>query len=112
SCVEGTQELAEIPRLVSELHPYPQILAEMAPHHFRALGERYLCESQAYRRERAGGKVRFIDKMPNNFWHLGLIHLMLPNAKIIDVRREPIACCFSNYKQLFASGQQFTYSIA
>ena len=49
--------------------------------------------------------------MPNNFRHLGLIHLILPNAKIIDARRDPIACCFSNYKQLFASGQQFTYSI-
>jgi hypothetical protein len=50
-------------------------------------------------------------KMPNNFRHLGLIHLMIPNAKIIDVRREPMACCFSNLKQLFASGQEFTYSI-
>ena len=49
--------------------------------------------------------------MPNNFRHIGLIHLMLPNAKIIDVRREPMACCFSNLKQLFASGQEFTYSI-
>ena len=49
--------------------------------------------------------------MPNNFRHIGLIHLMLPNAKIIDARREPMACCFSNFKQLFASGQQFTYSI-
>jgi hypothetical protein len=49
--------------------------------------------------------------MPNNFRHLGLIHLMLPNAKIIDARREPMACCFSNFKQLFASGQQFTYSV-
>lgn len=48
--------------------------------------------------------------MPNNFRHLGLIHLILPNAKIIDARREAVACCFSNYKQLFASGQQFTYS--
>ena len=53
----------------------------------------------------------FIDKMPNNFRHLGLIHLMLPNAKIIDARREPMACCFSNFKQLFAQGQEFTYSI-
>ncbi len=53
----------------------------------------------------------FIDKMPNNFRHIGLIHLMLPNAKIIDMRREPMACCFSNLKQLFASGQEFTYSI-
>jgi hypothetical protein len=57
------------------------------------------------------GKPYFIDKMPNNFRHLGLIHLMLPHAKIIDARREPMACCFSNLKQLFAKGQEFTYSI-
>ena len=49
--------------------------------------------------------------MPNNFRHVGLMHLMLPNAKIIDARREPMACCFSNFKQLFANGQEFTYSI-
>ena len=49
--------------------------------------------------------------MPNNFRHVGLIHLMLPNARIIDARREPMACCFSNFKQLFANGQEFTYSI-
>ena len=53
----------------------------------------------------------FIDKMPNNFRHIGLIHLILPNARIIDARREPMACCFSNFKQLFASGQEFTYSL-
>jgi hypothetical protein len=57
------------------------------------------------------GRPFFIDKMPNNFRHLALIHLILPNAKIIDARREPLACCFSNFKQLFASGQQFTYGI-
>jgi hypothetical protein len=60
---------------------------------------------------RTSGKARFIDKMPNNFRHIGLIHLMLPNARIIDARREPMACCFSNLKQLFANGQEFTYSI-
>ena len=49
--------------------------------------------------------------MPNNFHHFGLIHLMMPNAKIIDVRREPLACCFSNLKQLFAGGQELTYGI-
>jgi Sulfotransferase family len=58
-----------------------------------------------------GNKPFFADKMPNNFRHIGLIHLMLPNAKIIDVRREPMARCFSNLKQLFASGQEFAYSI-
>jgi tetratricopeptide (TPR) repeat protein len=118
SRVEGTMELADIPRLAQELKGrelidaaaprYPGILAELTPEDFARLGERYLDETRVYRT----GKAFFIDKMPNNFRHLGLIHLMLPNAKIIDARREPIACCFSNYKQLFASGQQFTYSIA
>jgi hypothetical protein len=56
-------------------------------------------------------KSFFIDKMPNNFRHIGLLHLMLPNARIIDARREPMACCFSNFKQLFANGQEFTYSL-
>jgi hypothetical protein len=83
------------------------VLAELAPEDFRKLGEHYLTNTRAYR----GHKPFFIDKMPNNFRHLGLIHLMLPNAKIIDVRREPMACCFSNLKQLFAKGQEFTYSI-
>ncbi len=83
------------------------MLAELAPEDFRRLGERYMTDTRAYREH----KPFFIDKMPNNFRHIGLIHLMLPNAKIIDVRREPMACCFSNLKQLFASGQEFTYSI-
>jgi len=72
------------------------------------MGESYLADTRAYRK----GRPHFIDKMPNNFRHLGLIHLILPNARIIDARREAMACCFSNFKQLFASGQEFTYSIA
>jgi len=79
----------------------------MKPEDFRQLGEKYLRDTRIYRT----AKPYFIDKMPNNFRHLGLIHLMLPNAKIIDARREPMACCFSNLKQLFATGQEFTYSI-
>jgi hypothetical protein len=75
---------------------------------FRRLGEQYLRDTRAYRSD---GRPRFIDKMPNNFRHIGLIHLILPNARIIDVRREPMACCFSNYKQLFAHGQTFTYGL-
>lgn len=71
------------------------------------MGEEYLAETRVYRE----GRPFFIDKMPNNFRHIGLIHLILPNAGIIDARRKPLACCFSNYKQLFAFGQQFTYSI-
>jgi tetratricopeptide (TPR) repeat protein len=116
SRVEGTQELPDIPRIVLEMQgprpdsddpPYPGLLANLAPEDFRKLNERYLTDTRAFRTD----KPFFIDKMPNNFRHIGLIHLMLPNAKIIDARREPMACCFSNLKQLFASGQEFTYSI-
>ena len=116
SQVEGTQELADIQRIVLEMQGrqsdlddprYPGVLAELAPEDFRRLGERYMTDTRAYRKR----KPFFIDKMPNNFRHIGLIHLMMPNARIIDVRREPMACCFSNLKQLFASGQEFTYSI-
>jgi tetratricopeptide (TPR) repeat protein len=108
SQVEGTQELSDIPRLVLELQGrYPGVLAELALGDFRGLGERYMTDTRAYRQD----KPFFIDKMPNNFRHIGLIHLMLPNAKIIDARREPMSCCFSNLKQLFAGGQEFTYSI-
>jgi tetratricopeptide (TPR) repeat protein len=116
SQVEGTMELAVIPRLAQDLQGnertgstprYPGVLAELAAEEFARLGEKYLDDTKVYRTD----KPFFIDKMPNNFRHLGLIHLMLPNAKIIDARRDPLACCFSNYKQLFASGQQFTYSI-
>jgi tetratricopeptide (TPR) repeat protein len=116
SQVVGTQELAEVPRIVNELQGrepdmanprYPGVLAEMSAEEFLRLGEKYLTETRVFRTN----KPFFIDKMPNNFRHIGLIHLMLPNARIIDARREPMACCFSNLKQLFAHGQEFTYSI-
>src|SRR5882757_10107409 len=116
SQVEGTQELANVPRAVLDLQGYdpdlnnpryPKCLASMPAEEFRALGEKYLADTRIYRT----GKPFFIDKMPNNFRHIGLIHLILPNAKIIDVRCDPFVCCFSNYKQLFASDQQFTYSV-
>ncbi len=116
SRVEGTQELADIPRIALELqgrepdleHPrYPGTLANLGASDFARLGARYLTDTRLYR----GNKPHFIDKMPNNWRHIGLIHLILPNAKIIDARREPMACCFSNFKQLFASGQEFTYGI-
>ena len=110
--VEGTHELAAVPRIVAELDgrdaQYPKVLPSMSTDDFRRLGERYLVETRAYR---PAGRARFIDKMPNNFRHLGLIHLMLPNARIVDVRREPMACCFGNFKQLFAQGQPFTYGL-
>ena len=116
SRVEGTHELADVPRIVTELqgrdwqldHPrYPGVLAQLTAVDFRRLGEKYLRDTRHYR----SGRAHFIDKMPNNFRHVGLIHLMLPNARIIDARREPMACCFGNLKQLFAHGQEFAYSI-
>jgi tetratricopeptide (TPR) repeat protein len=117
SQVEGTMELPEIPRLVAVLQGrsftdseprYPAILRDLSAVDFERMGESYLADTRAYRK----GRPHFIDKMPNNFRHLGLMHLILPNARIIDARREAMACCFSNFKQLFASGQEFTYSIA
>jgi len=116
SQVDGTQELGDIPRFVLELQGrepdhenprYPAILADLPREAFVQLATRYLEDTRVYR----GTRPRFIDKMPNNFRHLGLIQLMFPNAKIIDVRREPMACCFGIYKQLFARGQEFAYSI-
>ncbi|HEX4198951.1 MAG TPA: sulfotransferase [Caulobacteraceae bacterium] len=115
SQVDGTQELSEVQRYVLELQGrdpdldnprYPAALTSLTREDFAALGERYLADTRVYR----AGKPFFIDKMPNNFRHIGLIHLMLPNARIIDARREPLACCFSNLKQLFAQGQEFSYS--
>jgi tetratricopeptide (TPR) repeat protein len=116
SAVEGTQELADVPRYVLELQGrerdfesprYPGVLAQLPPAEFERLAGKYLNDTRVYRT----GKPMFIDKMPNNFRHLGLIHLMFPNAKVIDARREPMACCFGNLKQLFARGQEFAYSI-
>jgi hypothetical protein len=116
SQVEGTQELPSLPRIAAELgggfadplrSRYPEVLDTLEFDHFRRLGERYLELTRAYRE----GKPRFVDKMPNNFRHIGLIHLMFPNARIIDVRREPMACCVANLRQLFAGGQDYTYGI-
>jgi tetratricopeptide (TPR) repeat protein len=117
SQVEGTQELADIQRVVMDLRGraadlenprFPGILADLSPEDFRSFGERFMADTRVYRKSR---KPFFIDKMPNNFRYIGLIRLMLPNARIIDVRREPMACCFGNLKQLFSSGQEFSYSI-
>ena len=116
SQIEGTQELANVPRVALELQGsdpdldnprYPGVLADMPAEEFRRLGEKYLADTRVYRTD----KPFFVDKMPNNFRHVGLIHLMLPNARIIDARREPMACCFGNLKQLFARGQEFVYSV-
>ena len=117
SMVEGTQELPDIQRIVHELQGrelnfddprYPGVLTELDEAAIRSYGEQYIADTMP---NRALGRPYFVDKMPNNFRHIGLIHLILPNAKIIDARRDAMACCFSNFKQLFAQGQEFTYGI-
>jgi predicted Zn-dependent protease len=121
SQVEGTMELSNIPRLVQSLQgrdnydsykkfwdQYIAAISARGPEEFRRDGEEYLAETRIYRPE---GKPFFTDKNPNNFRNIGLLQLTLPNAKIIDARRGAMACCFSNYKQLFATGQEFTYSL-
>jgi hypothetical protein len=115
STIEGTMELAEISTLVREIgqgdgaaDAYPERLAELSADAFKALGARYLEETRIYRKT---GRPTFIDKMPNNFVHTGFIHLILPRAKIIDVRRAPMASCFSAFKQHFARGQHFSYDL-
>jgi predicted Zn-dependent protease len=117
SAVEGTMELPDIPGLAATLGreyrqegnaPYPQLLAHLSADRCRALGEQYLTQTRIQRKTAA---PYFIDKMPNNFAYIGLIQLILPNAKIIDARRHPLGCCFSCFKQHFARGQHFTYSL-
>ena len=110
SQVDGTLELPNILSLSQTLRRrggYPGVLPTLAGEECRSFGTDYLADTQIHRQ----GAAYFIDKMPNNFRHIGLIKLILPNAKIIDARRDPMACCFSGYKQLFAEGQEFTYSL-
>lgn len=118
SQVDGTMELHNILSLASRLRgrnqtqvaqetAYPKNLGEINPEYFARFGQQYINETIIYREQ----APLFIDKMPNNFLHIGLIRLILPNAKIIDARRSPMACCFSGFKQLFAEGQDFSYSL-
>lgn len=116
SLVDGTKELPHIPgfvqrvgkkRKITDESLYPEILREMSADKFRELGKEYMDRTRIQR----GSAPNFIDKMPNNFFHVGLIHLILPAAKIIDARRHPMATCFSTYSQLFARGQRFTYGL-
>ena len=114
SKVEGTHEL---PNIISTAHKlnqrrvqdinskYPDILLAMSEPELEVIGKKYIDDARVFRTD----KEFFIDKMPNNFRHIGLIKLILPNAKIIDIRRSSMSACFSCYKQLFAEGQEFTY---
>jgi tetratricopeptide (TPR) repeat protein len=110
--VEGTMELPDIPALARRLgkagEDYPACLASLDAAALRALGEEYL---ERTRIQRKTARPYFIDKMPNNWAHAGLIRLILPNARIIDARRHPLDCCFSNFKQHYARGQGFSYSL-
>ncbi|MDQ3246478.1 MAG: sulfotransferase [Pseudomonadota bacterium] len=110
--VEGTSELPDIIALVRRLGrdgSYPAILSNLTQAEFRTLGEDYLDRSRV---QRSTDRPFFIDKMPNNWAHVGFIRLILPNARIIDARRHPLACCYSNFKQHFARGQAFSYDLA
>ncbi len=117
SQVEGTMELPDViaiarrlsgRKMRSQSSSYPEILATLGADEFRALGGEFL---ERTRIQRKLGRPFFIDKMPNNWAHVGLIHLILPNAKIIDARRHPLGCCFSAFKQHFARGQGFSYDL-
>ena len=116
SMVDGTLELPNILSLSQRLRrrgrqtdagAYPEILLQLSAAEFEQFGKQYIDDTRIHRH----GRAFFIDKMPNNFRHIGLISLILPNAKIIDARRQPMACCFSGFKQLFAEGQEFSYSL-
>ncbi len=117
SCVEGTMELPDIltmagalagTRKPTEEPRYPNVLATLSADTCRNLGAQYIRDTRIQRKT---AKPLFIDKMPNTFLHIGLIRLILPNAKIIDARRHPMACCFSAYKQQFAEGHRYAYSL-
>ena len=117
SAVEGTAELPDIISMARDLRSrsgsepvgtYTNVLAGLGAAELRALGQQYLDRTRIYRKT---DRAFFIDKMPNNFRNIPLIHLMLPNAKIIDARRDAMDCCFSNFKQLYATGHPFAYSL-
>ncbi|QYJ07904.1 tetratricopeptide repeat-containing sulfotransferase family protein [Qipengyuania flava] len=114
SQIDGTLELPNILALAHRLRGrkagqsrYPEILHNLTAEQLTAFGAKFIEDTRIHRQD----APFFIDKMPNNFRHIGLIHLILPNAKIIDARRAPMDCCFSGFKQLFAEGQEFTYGL-
>ncbi len=117
SQVEGTMELPNVlalahklerRRVIGEEPDYPGNLGELTSADVTGFGEDYIRDTRIYRKQ---GTPLFIDKMPNNFRHIGLISIILPNARIIDARRSAMGCCFSGFKQLFAEGQEFTYGL-
>ena len=116
SQVDGTFELPNMMAIAHRLNGrqfvnkearYPKILSELTLEKLRSLGDEYIRGTRIHR----GEAPFFIDKMPNNFRHIGLISMILPNARIIDARRHPMGCCFSGFKQLFAEGQDYTYGL-
>jgi tetratricopeptide (TPR) repeat protein len=114
SQIDGTLELPNILALAHRLRgrsagasQYPQVLHDLSGEQLATMGSDFIENTRIHRQE----APFFIDKMPNNFRHIGLIKLILPNAKIIDARRDPMDCCFSGFKQLFAEGQEFTYGL-
>jgi tetratricopeptide (TPR) repeat protein len=118
SSVEGTMELHDIVSMArslgrrpahSEQPKFPEVLASLDQPTVRALGEQYIERTRIQRKTSA---PYFIDKLPNNWLRTGMVHLILPNARIIDARRHPLSCCFSNFKQQFARGQNFSYDLA
>jgi hypothetical protein len=109
SQIEGTTELPDIPMLARRSGTYPRSALELDEAGRLAMGEEYLRRSAVQRRTQ---RPYFIDKLPNNWLFVPLIHLILPNAKIIDARRHPMACCFSNFRQHYARGQDFAYDLA
>ncbi|WP_244647210.1 tetratricopeptide repeat-containing sulfotransferase family protein [Sphingomonas sp. CFBP 13728] len=108
SLVEGTTELPDMPALARRIADYPDGLATLSADALREIGEDYLRRAAIQRRT---DRPFFIDKLPNNWAHVALIHLALPNARIIDARRDPLDCCFSNFKQHYARGQTFSYAL-
>ena len=117
SMVDGTLELPNILSMAQSLRGddiygkegnYPKSMKNLSLDQRIEMGSRFINDTRMHRKD----APRFTDKMPNNFRHIGLIHLIMPNAKIIDARRYPLDCCFSMFKQLFAQGQEFTYGLA
>ncbi len=112
--MDGTHELADLgktirssPKLKGPRLRYPTSIENLDAHEFKDLGNEYMERTRRHR----GDSPFFTDKNPNNFVHVGLLHLILPNAKIINARRHPLDSCFGSYKQLFAQGQPFTYDL-